>query len=295
MPNTRQIKQRMNSVSNTSRITSAMELIAGAKMRRAQQRVVESRPYSAKLLEVLTDLTSSGSSGADDLHPFLEKREVKKTLVIHFTPDRGLCGGLNSNLNKKALEFATNEVNPVSFFNVGKKGRDFISRRELEIMGEQIDNGDFPTPEDLGNVSSKVMQDYIDGSVDRVFIVYAKFVNTAVQTPELRQLLPIEPSQFTVDSDTEDAGNIASYEYEPDVESVLGSLLPRYVEMQIYQAALENAASEQSARMVAMRQATDAAGEMIEDLNLEYNKARQETITSELLDLVGGVAALENE
>ena len=139
------------------------------------------------------------------------------------------------------------------------------------------------------------MEDYIDGSVERVFIVYAKFVNTAVQTPELRQLLPIEPSQFTVDSDTEDTGNIASYEYEPDVESVLGSLLPRYVEMQIYQAALENAASEQSARMVAMRQATDAAGEMIEDLNLEYNKARQETITSELLDLVGGVAALENE
>ena len=138
------------------------------------------------------------------------------------------------------------------------------------------------------------MKDYIDGVVDRVFIVYAKFVNTAVQTPELRQLLPIEPSQFAVDSD-EIKINSAGYEYEPDVASVLGSLLPRYVEMQIYQAVLENAASEQSARMVAMRQATDAAGEMIEDLNLEYNKARQETITSELLDLVGGVAALENK
>ena len=294
MPNTRQIKQRMNSVSNTSRITSAMELIAGAKMRRAQQRVVESRPYSAKLLEVLGDLTASASAGVDELHPFLEKREVTKSLVIHFTPDRGLCGGLNSNLNKKALEFASNEAAPVSFYNVGKKGRDFISRRQLEIVGEQVEIGDFPAPEDLEAVSSKVMKDYTDGVVDRVFIVYAKFVNTAVQTPELRQLLPIEPSQLAVDSD-ETKNSSAGYEYEPDVASVLGSLLPRYVEMQIYQAVLENAASEQSARMVAMRQATDAAGEMIEDLNLEYNKARQETITSELLDLVGGVAALENK
>jgi F-type H+-transporting ATPase subunit gamma len=272
-----------------------MELIAGAKMRRAQQRVVESRPYSAKLLEVLSDLTASASAGVDELHPFLEKREEVKSLVIHFTPDRGLCGGLNSNLNKKALEFASNEATPVSFYNVGKKGRDFISRRKLEIVGEQIGIGDFPSPEDLEPVASRVMKDYIDGVVDRVFIVYAKFVNTAVQTAELTQLLPIEPSQFVVDSDEEVKVNSAGYEYEPDVESVLGSLLPRYVEMQIYQAVLENAASEQSARMVAMRQATDAAGEMIEDLNLEYNKARQGAITSELLDLVGGVAALENK
>lgn len=293
MPNTRQIRQQIRSVSNTARITSAMELIAGAKMRRAQQRVVEARPYSEKLIEVLAELTQSNSESLEDLHPFLEEREQGKFTVIQFTPNRGLCGGLNSNLNKTAYEFYQSQDGEGSFISAGKKGKDYISRRNVPILGEYSDLGDFPSPDDLLPLSSRFIEDYLNKDTDKVYLVYAQFVNTGVQKPVVKQLLPIAPDQFLTAKNN--SGRTYNYEYEPDVNSVLGSLLPRYIEMQVYQAALENAASEQSARMVAMRSATDAAGEMMEDLNLKYNKARQETITSELLDLVGGVAALENK
>lgn len=290
MPNTRQIRQRIRSVTNTQRITSAMELIAAAKMRRAQQRVMASRPYSTRLLDLIADIVARQSGSGDDIHPLMQVREPSNIGLILFTPDRGLCGGLNANLNRAAFNFGLEQQHPVSQISVGKKGNDFFSRRGRDIRAEFLNLGDFPDPIDTSPIARIVLEDYEAGRLDRVYLAYANFVNTAVQEPTIRQLLPVEPPAA---SETDASAALGDYEYEPDAATVLGGLLPRYVEMQIYQAALENAASEQSARMVAMRAATDAAGEMIDALTLEYNKARQETITTELLDLIGGVAALE--
>ncbi len=290
MPNTRQIRQRIRSVTSTQRITSAMELIAAAKMRRAQQRVLASRPYSTRLLDLIADIVARQSGSGDEVHPLMQVREPNNIGLILITPDRGLCGGLNANLNRAAYNFGLEQEHPVSQISVGKKGNDFFSRRGRDIRAEFLNLGDFPEPIDTSPIARIVLEDYEAGRLDRVYLAYANFVNTAVQEPTIRQLLPVEPPAASEDGASASLGD---YEYEPDAATVLGGLLPRYVEMQIYQAALENAASEQSARMVAMRAATDAAGEMIDALTLEYNKARQETITKELLDLVGGVAALE--
>ncbi len=290
MPNTRQIRQRIRSVTSTQRITSAMELIAAAKMRRAQQRVLATRPYSTRLLDLIADIVARQSGSGDEVHPLMQVREPNNIGLILFTPDRGLCGGLNANLNRAAYNFGLEQEHPVSQISVGKKGNDFFSRRGREIRAEFLNLGDFPEPIDTSPIARIVLEDYEAGRLDRVYLAYANFVNTAVQEPTIRQLLPVEPPAA---SENGASASLGDYEYEPDAATVLGGLLPRYVEMQIYQAALENAASEQSARMVAMRAATDAAGEMIDALTLEYNKARQETITKELLDLVGGVAALE--
>ena len=290
MPNTRQIRQRIRSVTSTQRITSAMELIAAAKMRRAQQRVLASRPYSTRLLDLIGDIIARQNDAGDDVHPLMQVREPENIGLILFTPDRGLCGGLNANLNRAALSFALEQSKPVSQISVGKKGNDFFTRRGRDIRAEFLNMGDFPEPIDTSPIARIVLEDYAAGRLDRVYLAYATFVNTAVQEPTIRQLLPVDPPTAPENG----AGaSLGDYDYEPDAATVLGGLLPRYVEMQIYQAALENSASEQSARMVAMRAATDAAGEMIDALTLEYNKARQETITRELLDLVGGVAALE--
>ena len=292
MPSTRQIRQRIRSVRSTARITNAMQMIAAAKMRRAQQRVLASRPYSTKLVEFLGGLVERQSSaGVQDLHPLMEVREARNASVILVTPDRGLCGGLNANLNRTGARFALEQEAPLSFVTVGKKGRDFMSRSGREIRAEFMNLGDFPEPLDVLPVSTVILQDYTSGQVDRVYLIYAEFVNTAVQRPVVRQLLPIQPPPAGDDGVA--VSSSSDFDYEPDAEQVLSSLLPRYVEMQVYQAVLENAASEQSARMVAMSSATDAANEMVEDLTLAYNKVRQETITNELLDLVGGVAALE--
>ncbi len=290
MPNTRQIRQRIRSVTSTQRITSAMELIAAAKMRRAQQRVLASRPYSTRLLDLIADIVARQSGSGDEVHPLMQVREPNNIGLILITPDRGLCGGLNANLNRAAYNFGLEQEHPVSQISVGKKGNDFFSRRGRDIRAEFLNLGDFPEPIDTSPIARIVLEDYEAGRLDRVYLAYANFVNTAVQEPTIRQLLPVEPPAA---SENGASASLGDYEYEPDAATVLGGLLPRYVEMQIYQAALENAASEQSARMVAMRAATDAAGEMIDALTLEYNKARQETITKELLDLVGGVAALE--
>lgn len=290
MPNTRQIRQRIRSVTSTQRITSAMELIAAAKMRRAQQRVLATRPYSTRLLDLIADIVARQSGSGDDIHPLMQVREPSSIGLILFTPDRGLCGGLNANLNRAAYNFGLEQEHPVSQISVGKKGNDFFSRRGRDIRAEFLNLGDFPEPIDTSPIARIVLEDYEAGRLDRVYLGYATFVNNAVQEPTIRQLLPVEPPAA---SENGASASLGDYEYEPDAATVLGGLLPRYVEMQIYQAALENAASEQSARMVAMRAATDAAGEMIDALTLEYNKARQETITKELLDLVGGVAALE--
>ena len=285
MANIRQIRRRIRSVQNTAKITKAMQMIAASKMRRAQQLTLASRPYAEKLQGVLADLAAQ-STDAWDVHPLLQKREVGHTSVVHITPDRGLCGGLNANMNRATGQFILEQQDPVSVIAVGRKGRDFMVRHGRDVRAVFIDMGDRPALADALPIAYQIIDDYTSGQTDRVMIGYSQFVNMAVQRPVLQQLLPVEPASL-------EAGQAVGYIYEPRSIEVLAALLPRFVEMQIYHAVLESIASEQSARMVAMRNATDSANDMIDSLTLTMNKVRQEAITRELLDIVGGVAALE--
>ncbi len=289
MANIRVIRRRIRSVRNTAKITRAMELVAASKMRRAQNRALQARPYADKIQEVLAHLAGGAQPEGPLAHPFLQVRPAERVLAIHLTPDRGLCGGLNANLNRRAAAFALEQSALVSFIAVGRKGRDFLNRTGQDIVAEFTQLGDYPESIDTLPISRVAIDEYVEGRADRVYIVYPLFVNTVTQRPTVRQLLPIEPP-----AEAEEAAmRNVEYIYEPDPAQVLANILPRYVEMEVFEAVLETCASEQSARMVAMRNATDAANDMIETLTLVYNKARQEQITKELLDIVGGVAALE--
>ena len=282
--NVRTIRRRIRSVQNTAKITKAMQMVAASKMRKAQLRVIASRPYAVKLSEILADIKAT----LDDeelQNPLLVTRPVRSVMVIHITPDRGLCGGLNSNLNKSAGSFVLSQDEPVSLIAVGKKGRDFMVRSGTSVLAEFTGIGDQPSYDSILPVGKLAMDAYISGSVDKVFLSFAEFVNTTIQRPLMRQLLPLEIPESASSSS-------GQYFYEPDVISVLDDLVPRYIETQIYQGLLEAVASEHSARMVAMQNATDNAKDMIEDLKLTMNKVRQETITKELLEVIGGVAAL---
>lgn len=286
MANIRLIRRRIRGVQSTAKITRAMEMIATSKMHRAQEAGVAGRPYDQKIRQVIADLAAMRQTG--ETHPLLQKREVKKIAIVHISPDRGLCGGLITNLNRGTASFILEHKIPVTLVGVGRKGVDFMRRYGREMRAEFIQLGDRPSLLDTLAISRVVIDDYTTGYVDEVYLVYTKYVSTMLQTPVMEKLLPIEPSLSTQHAASSD------FDYEPNPESVLGALLPRFVEMEIYHAILESIASEQSARMVAMRSATDNAAELIQDLTLMYNKARQEAITTELLDISGGVAAQSN-
>ena len=287
MPSVREIRGRIKSTRNTARVTNAMQMVAASKMRRAQERVVGSRPYAQKLRAVLAGLAAQGTGDGDDGHPLLLSRPVKKVLLLEVTPDRGLAGGLPSNINRAAGRFLLAQGVPTTVVTVGRKGRDFMVRTGQDLQASFPGLGDKPSLSDCLPITAMVTQLYTDGLVDEVHIAYTRFVNTLIQEPVIAQLLPINPGEL------EEPGAPADYQYEPDAATVLNTLLPRFLDTQVYQAVLESNASEQSSRMVAMRAATDAAEEMVDSLTLELNKARQAMITAELLDLVGGVAALE--
>jgi F-type H+-transporting ATPase subunit gamma len=290
MPTIRQLKRRISSVKNTAKITNALQLVAASKMRRAQDRAQQAQPYSEKLRVVLAGLAANPAGDADEIHPLLVVRPAKNVAVLHITPDRGLCGGLNSNLNRSAATFIGQQHEPVSAVAMGKKGRDFLVRAHLHLLAEFTELGDYPTQADTLAVGRVIMSDYLAGNIDRVYISFAQFVSTANQKPVIRQLLPIEPPAA---GDAKQGAVTQDYIFEPSPNLVLERLLPRYIEMQIYEAVLQNAASFQSAQMVAMKNATDSAEDMTRELTLTYNKVRQEQITKELLDIVGGAAALE--
>jgi F-type H+-transporting ATPase subunit gamma len=284
MADIRKVKRRIRGVTNIAKITRAMEMIAASKMRKAQERGLAGRPYSEKIEQVIADLAALPETTRQ--HPLLQRRPVEKIAVVHITPDRGLCGGLNANLNRRLAGFMVEQKNPVMVVNVGRKGRDFSVRYGFEMSAEFTNLGDQPRFIDILPISEIVIEEYTKGNIDMVYISYAHFISTLVQQPEMKQLLPVEPAPIP-------KGENVDYIYEPGAEAVLGGLLPRFVEMEIYHAILESIASEHSARMVAMRNATDSANELIGDLTLLYNKARQESITTELLDITGGVTALE--
>jgi len=261
-----------------------MEMVAASKMKRAQERGLAGRPYAEKIQQVIADLAALPEMERA-LHPLLQRRPVAKKAIVHITPDRGLCGGLNTNLNRLTAGFILEQTMPVSLITVGRKGLNFMRRYGRDIIAEFTQLGDRPSLLDTLPISRIIIDGYSAGAVDSVYLAYAQFVSIMVQKPVLQQLLPVEPASIPGVQNVD-------YIYEPGPDMVLGELLPRFVEMQVYHAILESIASEQSARMVAMRNATDNANELIGDLTLLYYRARQESITKEILDIAGGAEAL---
>jgi len=276
----------MRTVQNTGKITRAMEMVAAVKMRHAQTAVQAARPYAEKMAELLSNL--AGMPQDDEPNPLLQSRPIERVTLVHITPDRGLCGALPGSLNRQAGNFIIEEQSgtPVSVVTVGRKGRDFMVRHERDVKAVFDGIGDRPVLEDIAPMARLIMDSFIAGETDAVFISYGHFVNIVIQTPKIQQILPMVPAELT-------SNQAVGYIYEPDNQAVLEALLPRYVEMQLYHAVLEGIASEQSARMVAMRNATDNAEELVKDLRLEGNKVRQESITNELLDIIGGALTLK--
>lgn len=291
MPSYRQIKRRIRSVTNTAKITNALQLVAASKMRRAQARAAAAKPYSERMRRVLADLV--GQTGGDDpeafADPLLQQRAGNRVTLLVLSPARGLSGGLPGNVNRKVLQ-TIREQGPdaqIGAVVVGKKGRDFLVRAGYTVQAQYLDIGDYPTTTDISPIVREIIEDYREDRTDRVLLIYPDFINIAVQRPVTRQLLPVQPPEGE-----EQRGPEVEYIYEPSAKELLAELLPRYVEMQIYEAVLQNVASQYSAQLVAMRNATDAANDMVQALTLVANKARQEQITKELLDIVGGVAGL---
>ena len=288
MPSTKDLRDRIRSVSNTAKVTGAMQLIAASKMNRAQIAVQKSRSYSDQITSVLS-VISDEVKGLDlvEILPLLKTRTVKKILLLLITPDRGLAGPLVSNLNKEAGEFITKSEAHVSVVTIGKKGERFIARTSQDLLAS-YSVSDRPKLEDTLSVSKFLIGQYENENFDKVVVIYSRFLNTASQVPETKVILPVS----SLEKNEVYSGEFI---YEPDPVSVLKQLIPRYVETLIFQSILEAIASEHSSRMVAMQNATDNANELIDELTLDLNKARQESITSELLDIVGGVTALESK
>ncbi|MAF37576.1 MAG: ATP synthase F1 subunit gamma [Chloroflexi bacterium] len=286
MPSVRDIRRRIRSVDNTAKVTNAMSLIAASKMRRAQSNVLEGRPYSVKIQEVIANLAGQPMDDQDGAQPLLAVRTVERSTILMVSPDRGLCGGLHANLNRRVGQFMLEQQVPVQAIAVGRKGRDFMARTNQNLKATFTDLGETPLLIDTHAISHMVIESYCEGETDEIYLAYTNFVSTMVQEPVIEKLLPIAPAKLT-------SAQSVGYIYEPGNITVLHNLLPRFVEMQIYHAILEAIASEQSARMVAMRAATDNASELAGDLTLTMNKLRQESITNELLDLIGGQIALE--
>ena len=278
------LRRRIRSIQGTTKIVRAMEMVATAKMRRTQQRALAGRPYTEKIRQVIADLAIEPRIKGK-IPPLLEKREVRKIALIHIGTDRGLCGGLNTNLNRMIGEFILQQKVPVTVITVGRKARAFARIGKLDVRAEFSGISDRATMQETMPISRVVIEDYSKGEVDLVYLAYPDFVSTMVQKPTIQTLLPIEPAKLP-------PGQVAEYIYEPDPFSVLNELLPRFVEMEVYHAILELIASEQSARMVAMRNAGDNAEDLIKDLTLSLNKVRQEMITKEICDISGGAEAL---
>jgi F-type H+-transporting ATPase subunit gamma len=274
------LRRRIKSIQGTAKITRAMEMIATAKLRRTQQQALAGRPYSQKIQQVISNLAIEPRVKGG-IPPLLQKRDVKKIYMIHMTTNRGLCGGLNTNLNRMVAKFILEQKVPVHLITIGRKGRSFARSSGLNIYAEFTGIGDRTTLRETLPISQIVVEDYSKGDVNLVYLAYPRFLSTMVQKPTIEVLLPVEPAKVP-------PGQIGEYIYEPNASAVLNELLPRFVEMQVYHAVLELIASEQSARMVAMRNASEAAQDMIESLTLTLNKARQESITKEISEITGG-------
>jgi len=288
MASFREIQRKIGAVKKTKQITKAMNMVASAKLRGAQDRIERFRPYAEKYFEILSDLSARVDPG---VHPLLEKREeIKNVGIILITSDKGLCGAFNSNLISKCNALARNkaaEGKEVQLICVGKKGYDFFRRRKQKIADsyrEVMGSFDFQLANEIG---TKVINRYLDQEMDEVHIVYSEFISMVRQVPQAAQVLPVVQAEAPVEG-----GPQSEYLFEPSVEGLLAEILPRYIKVQVYRGLLDTSCSEHAARMTAMDNATRNCDEMVDQLTLAYNKARQAAITSELMDIVGGAEAL---
>lgn len=287
MAGAKEIRTKIASVKNTQKITSAMQMVAASKMRKAQEKMSQSRPYSKGLRNIIDHIASSHS---EFHHPFMIKRDVKNVGFIVVSTDRGLCGGLNINLFRTVLskmkEFSEQGIG-IKVVLLGSKAAGYFNHSNIQVMAQHAGFGDDPQPDKLVGVIKVMTDAFLNGEVDEIYLSCNSFKNTMVQTPLVGKLLPLEPNK-----DNESSKRHWDYLYEPEPESILKVVLDRYVMQMVYQAVLENLASEQAARMVAMKAATDNAEALVSDLQLEYNKARQAGITMELNDIVSGASAV---
>lgn len=293
MPSTREIRRRIRSVKNMAQITKAMQMVASSKMRRAQERVQESRPYADQLRALVSRLANVTGEDIGDEAELLRKRPIRNIGYLLISPDRGLSGALPSNINRKAGSSALELQNKLAaegqrpglqYIAVGRKGRDFVVRSRQHLIAEFTNYGDRPSINDASAIAQVAVEAFLKGEVDAVYLVYPKFVNTVTQTPTAVQLLPVEPP-------TDNQQERVEYIYEPSAAEIFQALLPRYVDVLVYQALLETVASFYSAQMVSMKNATDSANDLLQDLNLTYNKARQAAITTQILEVVSGSQA----
>jgi F-type H+-transporting ATPase subunit gamma len=283
----KEIRLKITSIKNTQKITRAMEMVAASKMRKTQDRMQATRPYSRKIAQIIRHLATANP---EYKHPFMIEREAKRVGIIVISSDRGLCGGLNANLFRLALRRMrgwTDQNVGMRFCTVGQKGTGFFNSIGADITAQVTKLGDRPHMEDIIGVIKVMLDEYNEGKIDQVHLLYNEFVNTMTQRPKLVQLLPILPEEIP-----EERRGLWDYIYEPDAKDVLDQLLVRYVESLVFQGLVENNACEQAARMVAMKSASDNAGKLIKELQLIYNKARQAAITQEIAEIVGGAAAV---
>lgn len=284
----KEIRTKISSIKNTQKITSAMEMVAASKKRKAQDRMDASKPYADRVRAVIGHLANANP---EYRHPYLQEREVKRVGYIVVSSDRGLCGGLNTNLFKTVSRDVAawkEQGASVQVCAIGSKGTGYFKARGYDVVATMTQLGDKPAVSDLIGGVKVMLDDYNDGKIDRLYVVFNTFVNTMVQEPGLEQLLPLKAA----DDDTS-RRHTWDYLYEPDPEVLLDQLLIRYVESVVYQAVVENLACEQASRMMAMKSATENAGELIDSLNMEYNKARQAAITQEIAEIVGGASAVQ--
>jgi F-type H+-transporting ATPase subunit gamma len=287
VPAFRDIVRRIDSIRNTQKITKAMQVVAATRLKRAQAAVKATRPYSEKMLEVLQ---TAAERATEYKHPFLVRREGKRAVMILVTTDKGLCGAINVNNIRAATRYMNeHHTEGQRYVTIGRKGRDFLLRYRREVIAEVSGVSDRPTVVEVLPAITVALEEYTKGNTDAVVLCYSKWVSTMKQEPVVHVLIPAEiPAREAGKGD----GPRADYIYEPDPESVLDGLLPRYVETQVFQAVLENKASEYSAKMIAMQNATDAAGDLIDSLTLYANKVRQAGITTELMEIVSGAEAM---
>ena len=294
MASAREVRLRIRSVKNIAQVTRALQAVSASKVRKAMDALMQTRPYATKAWQVLTHIANQ--PGKENLHPLLISRpEVNNVLVIMLSGDRGLAGAYNTNIVRFTMERFKEYQVPVRYIPVGRKGRDMFIRRRLDILAEFSDLPAAPSFADVSVIGRIAVDEFLEDRMDEVYLVYTDFVNMVRQVPTIKKLLPLEVEESderVQDFAPAERGLAAAYIYEPGESQILGEIVPRFTALQVYQAILESLASEHAARMVAMQNATDSATELAGILQLEYNKARQQTITNEILDIVGGAEAL---
>jgi F-type H+-transporting ATPase subunit gamma len=294
MPNAREVRLRIRSIKNIAQVTRALQAVSASKVRKSMQALMNTRPYAVKAWQVLRHIAAQ--PGRENLHPLLTRREqINNILVVLVTGDRGLAGAYNTNIVRYVLQRFGQSPVPVYYITVGRKGRDLMVRRRQHVIAEFSNLPAAPTFADVSAIGRLAVEEFLAGKADEVYLVYTDFINMARQVPTIKKLLPLEVDeghQRVAAFAPAAGGPAASYIYEPGQEQILNEIVPRFTALQVFQAIIESLASEHAARMIAMKNATDSASALAGSLQLEYNKARQQTITNELLDIAGGAEAL---